>query len=30
VLNIFLKDTAHLAKQKVSFSSTDITEYDSI
>jgi hypothetical protein len=24
VLNIFLKDTAHLAKQKVSFSSTDI------
>ena len=25
VLNIFLNDTAHLAKQKVSFSNTDIT-----
>jgi hypothetical protein len=24
VLNIFLNDTAHLAKQKVSFSSIDI------
>jgi hypothetical protein len=26
VLNIFLSDTAHLAKQKVSFSSTDIID----
>ena len=26
VLNIFLNDTAHLAKQKVSFSSTDIID----
>ena len=30
VLNIFLKDTKHLARQKVSFSSTTTTEYDSI
>ena len=30
VLNIFLSDTAHLARQKVSFSSTTTTEYDSI
>lgn len=29
-LNIFLKDTKHLARQKVSFSSTTTTEYDSI
>jgi hypothetical protein len=26
VLNIFLNDTAHLAEQKVSFSSIDITD----
>jgi hypothetical protein len=26
VLNIFLSDTEHLAKQKVSFSSTDIID----
>jgi len=26
VLNIFLSDTAHLAKQKVSFSNTDTTD----
>jgi hypothetical protein len=26
VLNIFLNDTAHLAKQKVSFSNTDTTD----
>ena len=30
VLNIFLKDTKHLARQKVSFSNTTTTEYDSI
>jgi hypothetical protein len=26
VLNIFLSDTEHLAKQKISFSNTDITD----
>ena len=30
VLNIFLSDTKHLVKQTSSFSSTTITEYDSI
>ena len=30
VLNIFLSDTKHLVRQTSSFSSTTITEYDSI